>query len=232
MKTAYFSLSTAKAIIITIVLSIVVTSLSAQSHFKNFKSQKNTVIYKGFDVSFGGTVTSITSDISKLHKLSLTTEGGSAGFIFGTEAVRTTSKVGFYYSSSAVPQTVDQLTFTQAVNFYPIAMLKRDMSRCEFYLIAGGDYHLFKFAGNYLSSSDPKQVGIADKYIGKVSQLAVNAGFGIEYKIFDNTNFMHIYGQVRHSAPLATNSKSEAFQNTTLSNQMLISVGIRYGFVK
>jgi hypothetical protein len=229
MKNASLSFNHAKAILITILLSIIVSSLSAQSHFKK---KRNTVTYKGFDVSFGGTVTSITSDISKLHKLSVTTEGGSGGFIFGNEVVRTTSKVGFYYSSSSVPQTVDQLTFTQAVNFYPIAMMKRGMSRCEFYLIAGGDYHLFKFAGTYIETNDPKPVGLSDKYIGKVSQLAVNAGFGIEYKIFDNTDFMHIYGQVRHSAPLATNTKSEAFQNTTLSNQMLISVGIRYGFVK
>jgi hypothetical protein len=227
MKNAYFSFDFAKAVLITVILSMIATSSFAQ---KKYKGQNN-VTYKGFDVSFGGNMTSITSDISKLHKLSLTTEGGSAGFVFGSEIFRTTSKVGFYYSSSSVPQTIDQFIATQSLNFYPIAMIKHDMTRCEFYLTAGGDFQLFKFAGNYLETTDPKRAAIADKYIGKVSQLAFNAGFGIEYKIFDNEDFMHLYGEVRHSAPFVTKSKFESFQNTTLGNQMLISVGIRYGFV-
>jgi hypothetical protein len=193
----------------------VVNSASAQGDPLRFSKR---VIYRGVDGSFGGTSTTISSDIAKLNGLKLKTEGGSLGFVFGTEAIRTTSRVGFYYSASSVKQTIDQFVAGQSV---------------EFYLSVGGDYNIYKFAGTYLETDGQSQPGnVWDLYKGKVSQLSINGGIGVEYKVYDYDHFLHIYGVVKTGLPVMTSSSTEQMEGTKIGQQLYFNVGIRCGLVK
>lgn len=228
MKTSNFTTSNVRILIVTILLAIAVNSVSAQE----LRFSKR-VIYRGVDGSFGGTSASISSNIAKLNGLKLNTEGGALGFVFGTESVRTTSRIGFYYSSSNVKQTIDQFVAGNAVNIYPIAIMRPEMSRVEFYLSVGADYSIFKFAGNYLEKDARNQPGnIWDLYKGKINQLSLSGGLGIEYKVYDYDHFLHIYGVVRTGMPVMRQASTEALENTKIGQQLFFNVGIRCGLVK
>jgi hypothetical protein len=230
MTPSNFTTNNVKLIILSILLAFVVNSASAQGDPLRFSKR---VIYRGVDGSFGGTSTTISSDIAKLNGLKLKTEGGSLGFVFGTEAIRTTSRVGFYYSASSVKQTIDQFVAGQSVNIYPIAIMKPEMSRVEFYLSVGGDYNIYKFAGTYLETDGQSQPGnVWDLYKGKVSQLSINGGIGVEYKVYDYDHFLHIYGVVKTGLPVMTSSSTEQMEGTKIGQQLYFNVGIRCGLVK
>ena len=227
------TLDNAKMMMAVILLSLIANQLCAQTyHLNQRRSASDKVVYKGFDVSFGTLGTTVRSNIEKINGLRVRTEGGSAGIIFGTEVVRTTAKIGFYYSASSVPQTIDQFTARQSVNFYPIALLKPGTSRLEFYLTVGGGYHIFKFAGNYLDQDKTQSVAVRDRYIGKITQIAMNSGIGVEYKLYDNETFAHMFVEVKNSTPLKTNSRFEAFSETAMEKHLFVNIGLRFGRVK
>jgi len=228
MKTTSFTTNNVKVLVLAILLALVVNAVSAQE----LRFSKR-VIYRGVDGSFGVTSSSISSNIEKLNGLKLNTEGGSLGFVFGTESVRTSSRIGFYYSSSSVKQTIDQFVAGHAVNIYPIAIMRPEMSRVEFYLSIGGDYSIYKFAGTYLEKEAQNQpANIWDLYKGKVNQLSISGGLGVEYKVYDYDHFLHIYGVVRTGLPVMRSASTEQLAETKVGQQLFFNVGIRCGLVK
>ena len=61
----------------------------------------------GFAVSFGYSSNKVSSNFSAIDKMKLSEEGASLGLIWGNNLVETSVSVGFYYSSTGVPQTID-----------------------------------------------------------------------------------------------------------------------------
>jgi hypothetical protein len=229
MTTNHFKFNMVKGgfyLAMTIVLLIHSLVSGAQS------LDKAKVFYRGFDVSFGVRATSIQSNISEINNLRLVTEGGSLGFIYGSEVLKSRINVGYFYSAASVPQTIDQVHISKVVNFYPITMLKKKISVVEPYLIGGVNYDLLKFAGSYLEGAKPTTSSVNDEYIGKTNQLNANMGGGIEFRIRDNLSFLHLYTQVQQSFRLTSESKTAAFEGTRAGNQLILTAGVRFGIVK
>jgi hypothetical protein len=229
MTTNHFKLNLAKGgfyLAMTIVLLIHSLVSGAQSF------DKANVFYRGFDVSFGVRTTTMQSKISEINNLRLVTEGGSLGFVYGTEVLKGRINAGYFYSAASVPQTIDQVHISKSVNFYPLAMAKNKISVIEPYLIGGVNYDVFKFAGSYLEGAKPTTSSVNDEYIGKTSQLNGNIGGGIAFRVLDNINFLHLYTQVQRSFRLNSESNNEAFKGTYAGGQLIITAGVRFGIVK
>jgi hypothetical protein len=55
-------------------------------------------------------------------------------------------------------------------------------------------------------------------------------GAGIEVKLIDQFNFVHLFGEVKYGIPvIGSSTKQAAFTNTSGGNQCLINIGVRFG---
>lgn len=230
MKTTRNNIGKTKGIFILVLfVMVMINTLSSQA-----QHQKKQSYYRGFDVSFGTKNSMISSNISQINEMSLWTEGGSAGVITGNSILRAKLDVGFYYSSASVAYTIDQFQSSASANFYPLGFIKNHRGALSPYFMGGLTYDKFKFAGRYLDG-DGASINystVADKYIGQVNQVNINTGLGVEYKLIDRYDFFHLYAEVKYGMPVSYSTKTSAFSETKSGNQMMISVGVRFGVFK
>jgi hypothetical protein len=55
------------------------------------------------------------------------------------------------------------------------------------------------------------------------------AGLGIEVKLKDRFDFVHLFSEFRYGHDLSTKTKNSAFSETGLGNQTHILIGISFG---
>jgi hypothetical protein len=213
-------------IILLIVALLNVNATIAQHH------KANKIFYKGFDVCLAVHSTTVKSTIEKIDGMQLVTEGGSAGIVYGTEVLRSNLMAGFYYSAASVKQTIDQVKFGKSVSFYPIALIKKRVQPLEVYLVSGITYEQLKFAGEYLGGEKTANVAVNDVYFGKIHSWNINYGAGIEYKFFDNKDFLHLYADVRQSSSVSSDASMAALSETAPGKQLVVRIGVRFGLVK
>lgn len=214
-------------IILFIVLILHTMIVDAQSF--QFKSKNP---YKGFVANFGTRSSKINSTIQKINQSSLLQTGGQIGLIFGNSIVR--SKIGLlgYYSSAGnTAGTVDLYESNASVNFYPLSWISKKITMVEPYITAGLDYDQFKFYGYYLNQ-EPGQINYSHAeapYLGKMKQVNGTVGMGIELKLMDRYDFVHLFSEIRYGHNLSAKAKNAEFMNTEISNQTQIILGICFG---
>lgn len=188
--------------------------------------------YRGVDASFGIRSFVIKSDISQLNQLAVLQEGGQVGLILGSDIVRTKIGIaGFFYSSNSVAYTVDLFESDVAVNFYPLGLLK-EYKRVQPYLSGGIVYDKIKFFGHYLKE-DKTPINYStskEPYLGSLNQLRTTFGAGVEVQLLNNgRDFIQIFTEAKYGMPLTVKASGDKFANTTASNQLSVSLGVRFG---
>lgn len=214
------------AMIVLLFLGTGIYSCSVQAQsFTPFK-------YMGFEGTFGVRSFKINSSIPQLNQMPVLQEGGSLGLTFGNDLLRAKIRAaGFYYSASSVPRTVDLFETEVLANFYPLQYIRKNKNALDIYLIAGVSLDNIKFYGHYLAV-DPEKINYSnpnEPYLGKLSQINATGGIGLEYQLPIQYDFVHLFAEVKYSAPLQSVADNEPFENTSVRNFNSITVGVSFG---
>lgn len=216
-------------LILVLFLALLLNSCYSQAQTRGKKMTSR--FYYGFETAFGTRTYKVTSNISELKDLFVIQEGGRAGVIAGTEAIKTRLGVGFYYSGGNVPYTFDRSEASASIIFNPLALLMKRSIRFEPYFVGGFVYHTNKFYGHYLTE-DPGRINYSTSeqpFIGKISEASATMGLGFEYKIPSRYNFVHLFSEARYGTGVSKRTKHNALIHTSSKNQMMIELGIRFG---
>jgi hypothetical protein len=209
-------------IIVFIIVSVYSCTADAQSHIRWER-------YIGFEGTFGVRSFTIKSDVPEVNHLQVVEEGGSAGIVIGNNVFKASARIlGFYYSISSVPRTIDLFESEMVVQYYPLQRLLRS-SGMKVYVSSGVSMDKIKFYGHYLKQDEPINYSdIREPYLGKLSQLNASVGIGFEYRL-PNVDFVHLFAEGRYGIPIQSTSSTKAFANTTIKNFTSISVGVSFG---
>jgi hypothetical protein len=112
-------------------------------------------------------------------------------------------------------------------------MLKRT-PMFEPYLTGGVDYDKHKFYGFY-ANREPGQTNYSQAeapYVGKITQVNATFGAGIEARLKDDYNFIHLFAEARYGHNLSSKSGGTLFSATTIANQTQVTVGITFGGIR
>jgi hypothetical protein len=77
---------------------------------------------------------------------------------------------------------------------------------------------------NYSQSQDP--------YLGKISTLQVSIGAGIEYRIKNPGHFVAFFGEAKYGKAVTSSANNSLFEQTRLSGQLLVSLGVGFGYYR
>ncbi len=216
-----------------ICMSLLICTLSLPVEAQ-IRSRAGDGFLKGLEGGFGIHSATIKSDIGELNDVNWVAEGGKILFVSGNRTIMTKGGLGFYYSASNVPQTIDLFYGELGFNFYPLSLLSPASVRINPYIVGGAFYNLYKFGGTYLpGNSEPRNFStIDDTYLAKIKQINAHLGAGIEYRLIDEKEFLHVFVEGSWAAPLLANSTVTAFEQTSTARYFQTHIGVRFGLIK
>jgi hypothetical protein len=211
--------------LVLIVLLNIIAVYSCTVHAQIIKMPK----YLGFDVSFGMRTFQVASNVDKINGMQASHEGGSLGIAFGNEFMKNRITVaGVYYSDANTPYTQQLFEMSAATNVYPLTLVKSLRGvRLQPYLTSGLSMMNTKFFGTYIENQDTR--GAYEPYLGKVSLLNVKGGLGLEYRLVDDMDFVHLFIEASYAAPGLNKTRNATFSQTTIKEFASISVGVNFG---
>ena len=215
-----------------VALMILFIVLMLQSFITSAQRNVSQSSYRGFVANFGTRLGSLSSNISKIDQQALMLSGGQVGLTFGNDIMR--SKIGLlgYYSSTGkTAGTIDLYQSSASVNFYPASLLMKRKMAVEPYFTGGIHYDQYKFYGYYINR-EPGTTNYSQSeapYLGKVKQVNATAGIGVEVKLKDEFDFIHLFSEVTFGRNLSSNATNGSFENTHITNQTHITVGVSFG---
>jgi hypothetical protein len=62
-----------------------------------------------------------------------------------------------------------------------------------------------------------------------MKQVNATVGIGLELKLKDRFDFIHLFSEVKYGHNLSTKTNDSAFAGTSLNNQMQVVLGISFG---
>ena len=139
--------------------------------------------YMGFQASFGVRSFVVNSNIEEINQMQAGHEGGTLGVVFGNEAVMARiGLAGIFYANANTPRTQHLFETSISTNLYPLAMGRNArQTGLHPYMTAGFSMDNVKFFGTYLDTKNTKTA--YEPYLGKISQINVQGGVGLEYRI-------------------------------------------------
>jgi hypothetical protein len=187
----------------------------------------------GFEGSFGVKTFAISSNIAKIDGLNVVEEGGTLGVVIGSKIARMRIRQGFYYSSSSVTQTVDEVRSSLGFNIYPLQFVVEN-ARLMPYIAMSIERNIFKMHGFYGGDGSARQnYSVSEApYLGKISTIQSSIGAGLEYRIRVPGHFVGFFGEVRYGKNLSTIASTSLFNKTNVSDQIGMNIGITYGYSK
>lgn len=210
-------------IILFIILSLKLMVAQAQSSASS---------YKGFNASFGARSFAVSSNIAEIDRTDLIETGGQVGFIFGNNVIKSRLGLfGYFSSSGKMPGTVALYTSNASVNFYPLQLLMKRHFLIEPYVSAGMSYDRFKFFGYYVNQ-EPGVTNFSQAeapYLGKIKQVNATTGLGLELRLRDDFDFIHLFTEIKYAGNLSSKANRETFAETTLKSQLHTVIGISFG---
>lgn len=218
-----------RLIYLAILLSTIARPLCAQ-----MRAGSGDGFMNGLEGGFGIHSASIRSDIAELAGINWLAEGGKVLFVSGNRTIVTKFGVGFYYSASHVPQTIDLFNGEVGINFYPLGLLSTSKLRINPYLVGGAFYNQYKFGGTYLSgNSEPRNLStVDDTYMAKINQINAHLGAGLEYRLIHDKEFLHLFAEASWAAPLLSKTSVAAFNQTSTTGNFQTHIGVRFGLIR
>lgn len=188
----------------------------------------------GLEASFGIKTFSLSSDIAAIDGLSVTEEGGTIGVVMGAKALRLKLRQGYFYSSSTVAQTIDEVRSAFVANLYPLQLFQRNNSRLQPYFMGGMERNIFKMYGTYGSENNkPRNYSVSEApFLGKISNMIASVGAGLEYRVTTPGHYINFFAEGRYGKSFHTISSGELFNGTALSDQLVFSLGVGFGYYR
>ncbi|HEX5170856.1 MAG TPA: hypothetical protein VFW11_16895 [Cyclobacteriaceae bacterium] len=185
---------------------------------------------KGLSGSYGIRVFTLQSNIPALNHLSVLQEGGHAGLFFGNHIWRTkVGLMGFFYSASRVPRTINVFETEIAQNFYPLNRGNKT-KMIEPYLAGGLVYNNIRFKGHYnRKSNEPINMSAPEPFVGAIHKIDLSVGMGLEVGLLNNLQFVHFFTETKYGINLYQAAAANALQATSVSNQFMVTMGMRFG---
>lgn len=189
----------------------------------------------GFQASFGTSIFNLNSDIAELNAKKVTQSGGLLGIVAGNDAIKArVGLLGYYTSDNKIAGTIDLYKSNASVNIYPLALFGKKTFRVQPYFTGAIAYDRYKFHGYYLNT-DAGKINYSKSeapYLGTVKQVNSSVGGGIELKIFENSDFVHFFSEVRFARNLDNTSSNKRFDYTLVSNKMQVLAGLCFGLIR
>lgn len=188
--------------------------------------------YTGAAVSFQTRTFTLSSDIEALDGLHVTQEGGQAGLYFGNRVLRTRiGLLGLLYSSMRVPRTINVFEVEAGVNYF---FLQGGLHRRRFepYLTGGVVMDNLRFRGHYLNNGEKVNMSESEPYLGSISVVDATAGGGIEVAVLKSMQFVHLFTEIKYGMKVFETASNAAFENTTVSDQLMVGLGLRFGVLR
>lgn len=188
--------------------------------------------YRGFVASFGTRSVNVSSNIARINQTNLMAAGGQAGVIFGNSTVRAKiGLLGYYSSTGNTAGTTDLYESNASVNFFPLSLITSNSYMIEPYLTGGVSFDRFKFFGFYINQEPgvTNHSQIEAPYIGKIKQVNATVGLGIEVKLRDKFDFIHLFSEVKYGHNLSSQALNNTLAGTSLNNQMQVILGVSFG---
>lgn len=213
-------------LVLFIILMLKSIVVDAQVYAKKEK------LYRGFVASFGSRSAMVSSDIDKINQESILQAGGKIGLVFGNRVVRSKiGLIGYYSSTGKTAGSIDLYQSDIAVNFYPLSWIMKSSLIVEPYITGSVDYDQYKFYGHYLNR-EPGQTNYSQAeapYLGKIKEVNATIGAGIELKLRDDYDFIHLFTEVRYGRNLSRTTNEAAFTGAEIARQTQVIVGISFG---
>lgn len=189
--------------------------------------------YFGFEANFGVKSTKISSDIAAINNMGVMKEGGSLGLVIGNQIVKARLQVaGFYYSNCNVKHAVNLVESALLLNLYPLKFINKSRQALNPYVSSGIDFNSRKFFGHYTTSdSKVNYSGSAAPYIGKINSTRGIVGGGIEWRLPQMRDFVHLFAEARYSWTMNQDA-DELLKNTKATDATSITIGVSFGFLR
>lgn len=217
-----------------LLILILFTLLTFQALLTNAQSFRSGTkdVYQGLTASFGARSVDVASNIAKINRTNPMATGGQIGIVFGGKTLRTkVGVIGYYTSTGNTAGTTDLYESNVSVNFHPLGKTNSVVSP---YLTGGVSYDRFSFFGYYLSQ-EPGTVNYSQgeaPFLGKIKQVNATAGIGLEFRLKDDFDFVHLFSEVRYGRNLSQSTEQSAFSHTALNKQVQVQLGISFGLVR
>ena len=214
------------AFLILLGLAAAITS-DAQNHYT-----RNTKVYRGFSGSFGVRTSKYSSNIAELNNAYAEQTGGQIGLVAGNDVWKVRLGIlGYYSLTSGFAGQVDLYENNVLANFYPLGLVMQKKTKFNPYLVGGLSSGLAKLHGHYASrDGGPVNYSSFDApYIGSIHSVRSVIGAGVDFKIIDDFDFVHLFTEVTYGMNLLQTTKSEVLEGTRTNNQMAVNVGLRFG---
>ncbi len=232
MKTPmnYYLKETIRCFFLLTLFLLLVVPFSYSQSVAYYKPKHN---YIGIEGGFGVRSFTLASNIPQLDQLTTVKGGGSIGFIYGTPTVKIPFVMGLYYQPVQEAVTIDLFALQTGVDISLLHLMGLKDTPIDIYTVTGIDFQNFTFMGTYLKVTDdkPRREIFGEPYLGRKSILNANVGVGIEVRIRDDFDFIHLFLETRKTYPLKTGA-TEFFNETGITNNMAINIGLRVGAVK
>lgn len=189
--------------------------------------------YLGMQAGFGTRYFTIESNIARIDQLGTIKGGGSIGGIFGTSAIKVPVAVGLYFQNIDALQTIDLLSLQSGVNISWLHLIGFKNSKVDVYSTTGLDFQRFTFMGTYIEpfEGEKRRRVMGEPVLGSQNILNANIGVGVEIRLIDDYDFLHLFVETNKMIPLMTISSS-SFRDTSITNVASINFGVRIGSIR
>lgn len=218
--------------------TILIVSLLSFAGIANAQAQgyrNSQYRYFGLEANFGVKTSALTSDVEAINNMRLVEEGGSIGLVMGSQVVKGRMQVaGFYYSNSSVKHTVNMIESSLQANVYPLKFINKSKQSINPYFSGGVDYATLKFFGYYNNPESTKKInysGSSAPFIGKIASTRGTVGAGIEWRLAQVNDFVHVFAEAKYSFAMAQDA-DEFYKNTKVSNSTSINIGVSFGWLR
>lgn len=225
------------AVVYTVVfLTWIILSLFQQAKAQDKKWEQSKFLYTGIEASYGLKSFNITSDVPELENMHLIETGSNLGIVFGNDFSRFTIRpLGFYSATANNGRTINLFSAEAENNTYLLKGLLKKPTRFDIYSSLGINFHSTKFFGHYIEqdlrpayNNKPHK----EPFLGKIENMLITYGFGLEYRLINNDEFVHFFLTGKSSLPIQQTTNSEAFEETALTRNMEFQLGVRFGIIK
>jgi hypothetical protein len=184
--------------------------------------------YLGLEASFGTRAFNLNSDIKALNNARLGHIGGSIGFVYGNEIIKTRIRtLGYFCPDNNNPRPQDIYESSLTTNFYPFEFVRTHNALFHPYITTGFSRTTTKYYGNYLN--DGNWAGKEEPFLGKVIQYNVVGGLGVEMRLETDRDFVHLFLEGMFEKTLSRNSRQAAFEKTSATGITSFNIGVSFG---
>ncbi len=224
--------SNRKKRIVVIIFFLIIGLLIALTSNGQTHYNRDNRIYHGFDVSFGTRTFKFNSNLPELNNAYAGQAGGQVGLLVGNDVWKVRLGIlGYYSQTSRIAGQMDVYENNVSANFYPLSLLLKKSSAVAPYLIGGISSDRTKLHGHYASKEEgaANYSSLSQPYIGSINSLSSTFGAGVDFKIIDSFDFVHVYAEATYGMNITQHTKFDALANTKTGNQMNVNMGLRFG---